>query len=212
MTTRTILSAAAIAIAAGAISLPLSAQDAQPQSFDLTGIGYDRGHAAARIVFIEFADFACSACGLFARDAMPILEKNHVATGRVKVKYVPFILGTFPRAMDAALAASCAGEQDAFWSMHDTLYRRQREWTGAADAKSRFQSYAGQLGLNTAQFSRCVQEQRGRAEIERNSEIARALQIRGTPTFFVNGARITGAIPADRIDDLIAAVEAQLGR
>lgn len=188
-----------------------TAQDAG-QSIDLTGIGHDRGMDSAPITIIEFADFACSACGLFARESMPILEKNHVETGRVRVKYVPFILGTFPRAMDAALAGSCAAEQNAFWPMHDVLYRRQREWTGARDAKTRFQSYAGQLGLNPVAFAQCMREERGRADIERNSEIARALQIRGTPTFFINGGRITGAIPAGSIDELIAAVEAQLGR
>lgn len=189
-----------------------AAQQTQQQSIDLTGVGYDRGIASAPITIIEFADFACSACGLFARESMPILEKNHVETGRVRMKYVPFILGTFPRAMDAALAGSCAAEQNAFWPMHDMLYRRQREWTGARDAKTRFQSYAAQLGLSPGAFAQCMREERGRAEIERNSEIARALQIRGTPTFFINGGRITGAIPAGSIDELIAAVEAQLGR
>ncbi len=185
-----------------------SAASAQP-TLDVTKLGYDRGSENAPITIIEFGDFACSACGLFARESMPIIQRDWVAKGRVRIKYIPFIIGMFPRAEDAARAAECAAEQDAFWPMHDVLYERQREWTGLGQARPHFEGYAKDLGLNLQRFRSCWDADRGKERIETNNAAARTLQIRGTPTFFVNGARIQGAIPADRIQAFLEAVAAQ---
>jgi protein-disulfide isomerase len=181
---------------------------AAQKPIDVASLGYDRGDPDAPITIIEFADFACSACGLFARETMPALERDWLANGRAKIKYIPFILGTFPRAMDAARAAECAAEQRAFWSMHDVLYTRQRDWSGMADVRAHFEGYARELKLDVPRFRTCWQADRVRGRIDANTEVARLLQIRGTPTFFINGARIQGAIPEARLKAYLETVAA----
>lgn len=191
-------------IALVVLALPARAQEQRP--IDVSSLGYDRGSPGAAILIIEFADFACSACGLFARETMPALQRDWVATGRARMKYIPFILGIFPRAMDAARAAECAAEQDTFWSMHDLLYRRQREWSGLGNARARMEAYAQELRLDMTRFRTCWDSDGHQARIDLNTEIARQLQIRGTPTFFINGARVTGAIPQAQMDAILQTV------
>lgn len=189
-------------------ALGLSAAPVRAQgTIDVSRAGYDRGDAEAPIVIVEFADFACSACGLFARETLPALHRDWVASGRARVKYIPFILGIFPRAMDAAEAAECAAEQDSFWPMHDMLYGAQREWTGAAEPRAKFVEFARRMALDVSRFEACIDGDRHRATIQANTRIAQQLKIRGTPTFFVNGARIQGALGHEQFDAILRTIE-----
>lgn len=165
------------------------------QGVDVTKLGYDRGMAGARILVVEFADFGCSACGQFARDVWPELQREFVATGRVQWKYVPFILGMFPNGDEAATAAECAADQDAFWSMHDLLYAKQKEWNKLKDPGPKFAQFARDLGLDANRFSRCYRSDAVAARTKQNDDAARELMVRSTPTFFVNGQRAVGALP-----------------
>jgi len=170
---------------------------------DLRGIGYDRGNPDARIRIVEFADFACSACSLFARETMPALEREYILTGIVQWKYVPFILGSFPNAEPAARAAECAAEQDAFWSMHDLLYDRQKEWFRTFRPDPILEGFAKELKLDLVAFSACYETNDVASGIARNNGIAEALYVRATPTFFINGARVRGALPIEQFRRII---------
>jgi protein-disulfide isomerase len=199
---RTVALAAAVLLGTGAPAVA-PAQDA---SIDVTNVGYDRGDPRAAIVIVEFGDFACSACGLFARETLPALYREYIAAGTVRIKYINFLLGTFRNAQGAALAAECAADQDAFWSMHDVLYQRQREWTGALSPRAHFDGFARQLGLDLTRFGRCMDDNRHGARILANTELARRLQIRATPTFFINGMRVQGAIPLESMRTIVQAL------
>lgn len=182
------------------VALPASAQD---QGTDVSKLGYDRGQPDAPITIIEFADFACSACGLFARETMPVILEDWIATGKAKLKYIPFILGIFPRAMDGARAGECAAEQDRFWPMHDLLYERQREWTGGGDVRRKLEAYASELNLDLAKFRACWDADTVRSRIEENTRVAVGLRIRATPTLFVNGGMIQGAVLPDQMTQVL---------
>jgi len=163
------------------------------QGLDLRGIGYEQGNPLARVVVIEFGDFGCSACGVFARDAWPTVKRDFVESGKVLWKYVPFVAGNFPNGPEAARAGECAGAQNAFWPMHDRIYEAQREWGRARNPRETFLGYAKELGLDEAAFSRCYQNDAGRERTNLAGQAARAAQVTGTPTFFINGQRVVGA-------------------
>ncbi|MGD8278314.1 MAG: thioredoxin domain-containing protein [Gemmatimonadota bacterium] len=177
------------------------------QSVDVTKMGYDRGMSGAPILVVEFADFGCSACGQFARDVWPELQREFVATGRVRWKYVPFILGMFPNGDEAVKAAECAADQDAFWSMHDLLFQRQKEWNRLKDPGPKFAEFAGALSLDTTVFGRCYETDGGAERTKQNDAAAKALMVRSTPTFFVNGQRALGALPIAEWRKIFALVE-----
>lgn len=184
----------------------LSPAAAQDGTVDVSSLGYDRGETDAQIVIVEFADFACSACGLFARETLPEVHREWIATGRARIKYIPFILGIFPRAMEAAEAAECAAEQDSFWPMHDMLYSLQREWSGAGDPRAKFVEYARRMALDVPGFESCLDADRHHETVRHNTRVAQQLQIRGTPTFFVNGARIQGAVPLEQMRAILGSM------
>jgi protein-disulfide isomerase len=171
---------------------------AQNQGIDLTDVGFDLGDPAAPVTVIEFSDFGCQFCGSFARESFPTLRGEYIATGKVRWKYIPYVLGIFPNGDRAAIAGECAAEQGdiAFWKMHDTLYERQNEWKSeGGGARALFASYAAQLQLDQNRFLSCYDQNRPAAVIARNDRLGKQIGIRATPTFFINGARIEGAIP-----------------
>jgi protein-disulfide isomerase len=180
----------------------------EPQSVDVTKLGYDRGMPGAPVLVVEFADFGCSACGQFARDVWPELQREFVANGRVQWKYVPFILGMFPNGDEAAKAAECAADQNAFWSMHDVLYEKQKEWSRLKNPQAKLAEFAGRLDLDAKAFDRCYTADSGAARTKQNDAAAKELMVRATPTFFVNGQRVVGALPITEWRKVFAMVSA----
>ena len=79
-------------------------------------------------------------------------------TGKVRYVFMDFPLTSIhPEAPLAAEAARCAGDQDAFLEMHHVLFERQGEWSGRADAGQVFAGFAGELGLEEASFTQCLE-------------------------------------------------------
>jgi protein-disulfide isomerase len=190
---------AAVAVLLAGAARPMAAQqDTLP-----AGVGYPRGDARAPLQVIEFSDFGCAYCAQFATQTFPELERNFIATGQVRWTFVPFRLVGFPNADAAAEAAECAGEQQAFWPMHDRLFADRDRWSDLPGSADPWLAYARALGLDTARFTRCTQSREMRGRIHRNTSIARVMGARATPTFFVNGRRVEGALPAARFRDLL---------
>lgn len=189
-------------IGAAMCSLPMAAR--AQQAAELIGIGYDRGVSTAPVTVIEFGDFGCSACGQFARETMPQIMSEYINRGIVRWKYVPFVLGPFPNGKEATRGGECAAEQSSFWRWHDAMFARQKEWGLLRDPRQRFIEFAKELGLDPSKFAACYDGTVGRDRTERNGEAADAFMVRGTPTFFVNGARVVGALRIEQFRKVIA--------
>lgn len=172
---------------------------------DLTGIGHDRGSATASVVLVNFSDFGCPYCGVFARETQPALEKEYVESGKVFVKYVPFVMGMFPNGGEAARAAECAGEQGAFWAMHDRLYEKQPEWKKISDPDPLLKRYAAALRLDATRFAACSIGGGLHARTAAATGAAEQLGVRVTPSFAVNGRGIEGALPLAQFRQLFDA-------
>jgi protein-disulfide isomerase len=188
------------------LGAPAAAQDR-----NVSPLGYEKGNPGAPITIIEFGDFGCSACGHFVRETFPQFNREFIATGRVRWKFVPFVLGSFPNSGAATRAAECAAEQDAFWSMHDLLYANQKEWTRLTGAYGQLEKYARQLGLNLRRFRSCYDQDRPAARVNENNRVASELLIRATPTFFINGQRAVGALPIEQWRRVIEVVSRRGG-
>lgn len=118
------------------------------------------------------------------------------------------ILG--PQSVRAAEASECAAEQDSFWPYHDLVFADQHE-SGTSLNQENLVGLAGEIGLNTSAFSECLSSGRHSDLISQESQIVRALGLRGTPGFLVNGLFINGAQPFEVfqqvIDQQLTAVE-----
>lgn len=191
-----------IELAAGEAPLPSLAETlgAFDQALAPGAPGYDRGSTRATVTVIEFADFGCRYCARFAAETYPALSGEFVKTGRVRWRYVPFVLGMFPNGDEAARAGTCAAEQGpaAFGRMHDRLFADQDAWLSAGDAAGVFASLARAAGLDAARFSSCYTSDATAQRIREANALAERLAVRSTPTFFVNGNRVEGALPAEQ--------------
>lgn len=190
----------------------LAREQVQNQRLDLSGIGHDLGSPDAPIKIIEFSDFGCPFCAQFAKISLPELHEEFIATGMVQWKYIPYILGIFPNGDRAALAGECAAEQgdDTFWSMHDKLYENQQEWKSEGrGARDLFARYATELELDREAFLSCYDEERPGKELNRIGQLGQQFGVRATPTFFINGERVEGAIPLELFRQAIREVAAR---
>lgn len=203
---------APIELSPGEAPAPPAAElrDALARALEPGAPGYDRGAARAPVTVLELADFGCPYCAGFATETYPSLAAEFVRTGRVRWKAMPFVLGMFPNGAAAARAAGCAGEQGsaAFGRMHDRLFERQEEWKGAADPLTLFRSYAAATHLDERRFASCYASEKAEARLRAANELADRLGVRATPTFFINGMRIEGALPAEQFG---AALRAAIG-
>ncbi len=154
------------------------------------------GPIDAQVVVVEFSDFQCPFCG----ETFPVVKEILADYGdRIRFIYRDFpIHSLHPQALTAALAAECAHEQGLFWPMHDKIFENQD--TLSAENLKR---WAVQIGVNSLQFGRCLDSQKYFAEVEQDFQEGVAAGVSATPTFFINGRRIEGAIPYTTFEQLI---------
>jgi len=158
------------------------------------------GPAGAPVTIVEYLDYQCPFCHRAQGVVDELLDRY---AGKVRFVHRDFLLGK-PRSLPAARAARCAGEQGKFWEYHRNLLVSSGDMSDE-DLRNR----AAAMGLDTGKFSACAASDRFDADIKRSTESGNSLGIDATPTFFVNGRRLTGALPADQFAEVI---DSELGK
>ena len=103
----------------------------------------------------------------------------------------------------AAEASECAREQQAFWPYHDQLYASQQGKNQGGFSKAKLKSMAAELGLAAPSFNQCLDEGKYAGLVAQETDAGKAMGIRATPTFLVNGQLIQGALPFVQFQELI---------
>lgn len=180
----------------GAEPTPVPAlTEAQAQLDGGWELGISKGDPNAPVVVQEFADYQCPACRQFASTSLTAqaIDEAYVKTGKVRWIFFDFPLQQHPNAVPAAEAARCAGDQGAYWRMHDLIFARQPEWSGERNPKGRFVEYARLLGLEADAFSDCLDSDRHLNVIRQSYARGVRLGVQSTPSFFVGRELIAGA-------------------
>jgi protein-disulfide isomerase len=160
------------------------------------------------LTVVEFSDFGCPYCGVFARETFPTLREEFVETGRVRWRFVPFVLGMFPNGLEAMRAATCVAEQgdEPFWRMHDLLFEKQEVWKASRDPDQLFRSYAVvSSGTDGDAFSACFDDARSADRATAANALARQGGVRSTPTFFIGRQMVQGALPVEEFRKVLEA-------
>jgi protein-disulfide isomerase len=153
------------------------------------------GAGSAPVTIIEFSDFQCPFC----RAAESSLKQVRQKYGdQVKLVYMDFPLGFHPHAMDAARAARCAADQDKFWQFHDALFLDQKKLD-----PDNLRETAAKVGLDHDKFNSCFSSDKHDVGIRRDMAEGNSLGVTGTPTFFINGRELLGALPPLKFDEVI---------
>ncbi|HBR80378.1 MAG: hypothetical protein UX09_C0054G0005 [Candidatus Uhrbacteria bacterium GW2011_GWE2_45_35] len=154
------------------------------------------GSQTAPLTIVMFGDFGCT----YSRDAaFTVRSLAYQYRDQVQLVYKDFPLTDLhPEAELAAEAAACANDQDHFWDMFDRLYQNQ-----SALSRESLIDYARALNLDIGRFISCLDNRTHQADVAQDYEEGLALGVYGTPTFFLNGEMVQGAIPADFLRALI---------
>jgi protein-disulfide isomerase len=128
-----------------------------------------------------------------------------VETGKARWKQIPFELGMFDNDDAAMRTAECAGQQGAqqFNRIRDLLFNGQDEWKNAENAAQTVRAYAREARLDLDRFDDCFRSAHAQERVRAANQLAEALEVNSTPTFFVNGRRIDGALPLQEFRRLL---------
>lgn len=166
------------------------------------------GDPNAKVTIVEFADYQCPFCEKFYTDTFPQIKKNYIDTGKIKFAYKNLaFLGK--ESTDAANAAMCARDQNKFWEFHDYLFTHQGPENSGTFAPDKLKGFAAALGLNTAQFNDCLDNQKDNAQVTADIAEANKNSFQSTPSFAVGTTPIVGAQPYAQFQ---AAIDAELAK
>lgn len=193
LTTVVIITVAMIFLSRPVATLTLPKETLVPTS------AHTKGNKDALVYLVEFSDFQCPACAAFAPVVESLVEKNK---NELLFVYRHFPLPKHQFAIPAALAAEAASTQGKFWEAATYLFANQDKFSDAL-----WDIMATNLSLDNAQFKKDMTAQTGKSTIDQDLSLATALNLPGTPTFFLNGALIKNL---NSPQDLIAAVETVL--
>ncbi|HEY6347779.1 MAG TPA: thioredoxin domain-containing protein [Candidatus Angelobacter sp.] len=155
-----------------------------------------KGPANAPVTIVEFAEFQCPFCG----NSVATLKHLEGKYGnRIRLVFRDFpLVGFHQDASKSAEAASCANDQGKFWEMYDKLFENQSRLK-----MSFLKQYASDIGLNSQQFSECLESGKYTNQWQRDIDEGSHYGVTGTPTFFVNGRMLVGSVPFDKFAQVI---------
>ena len=132
----------------------------------------------------------------------PELVERYVENGTLRIEWRDFAyLGQ--ESVKAAQAARAAQEQGRFWEYHDALYENQGSINGGTFSDEKLTDLAQGLGLDVESFESELTSSRYEAVVRRDLQEAREAGIQGTPSFIINGQRLTGPIPLEDFKQVI---------
>ncbi len=155
-----------------------------------------RGPQDALVTAVEFGDFQCLPCKDMDASLLQLLQ-DFPDDLRVVWKDFPDT-SQHKEALNAAIAARCAGIQGMFWEYHDLLLANQASINASA-----YPIFASQLGLDETSFAGCLQDETTRPIVERDFEEGLRLRLDATPYVFVNKRRVSGALRYELLKEIV---------
>ncbi len=175
----------------------------------IKGGAAEKGSANAKVTMVEFTDYQCPFCGRYYTDTYSQIVKNYVDTNKIRYITRDLPLPFHPNALPAAQIARCAGDQKKYFEMHGVLFSKQDDWANEADPKAKFESYAKEIGINSATAMKCLADGKYKDAVDADATLASTVGASGTPTFIVNGKVLVGAQPYAEFQRVIDAALAE---
>jgi protein-disulfide isomerase len=166
----------------------------------LDGARHIIGQANAKITMVEFGDYRCGYCRLYALEIFPQLKSEFVDSGKVRYAYRDTMSVGGAQTIAVSNATACVAEQDKFWAFHDLMFAQQDRWAGIQpgnDLNRTLASLSQQVGADPARVQSCVDAGRNAKAVQDDIAAASAFGVSGTPSFIINGYLFSGALPLE---------------
>lgn len=155
------------------------------------------GAVDAPVVMIEYSDYRCPFCGVYARKTQPDIVTKYVDTGQLRIEWRDLpVFGE--SSVNAAVAARAAGKQGLFWQFNEAVYAAAPEKGKAELSDPELLAFAKKVGVpDMAKFAADFKGPELRALVNADLAEGTALGLNSTPTFVINNQSIPGAQPLD---------------
>ena len=194
----------AAGIAAGALSLPNAALAQMSDSVSVADLMAEGalpdvwlGSKDAPITIIEYASMTCSHCAHFHEATYPTLKSKYIDTGKVRftIREFPFD----PIAVAGFMVARCAGDKRE--AMIGLLFSQQKNWAFTDKPLQGLTGLVKQTGMSQEKFDACLQDKALYTKVNEVFEKAsKVFKVDSTPTFFINGKKVSGAMSPEELD------------
>lgn len=175
-------------------------EDSSPLVVSIAGAPV-RGPSTALVTIVEFSDFQCPFC---ARVQPTLLDVQKRFGNKVRIVWRNQPLSFHPRAEPMAEAAHEAFVQrgnDGFWKLHDAFFKENGASLPQTDED--LVKLTTKAGFGAAKMRDAIRTKKHHATIERDIASAKKVGANGTPTFFINGRKLTGAQPLEKFETVI---------
>lgn len=158
------------------------------------------GEKNAPVTIIEYASLSCPHCAAFYEKAYQKLYKKYIKTGKVKFVYRDFPLNQ--PALAGAVVAVCKSEEveaenraESYYNFIKALFKNQDSWAFDENFIKKLESIALLDGMSKIKFDECIDDKKLQEKIlKARLAAAKSLNLRSTPTFFINNTKIEGFI------------------
>lgn len=157
-----------------------------------------RGNQNAAVTVIEYSDFECPFCLRF-QSTIEQIYNEYKDKALFVYRHFP-LRSLHPEAQKAAEASECAAEQGKFWEMHDKIFAANAAQNMSVE---QWKKEATALGLNASKFNDCLDSGKFASKVAQQQAGGQAAGVQGTPTTFVNGQLVNGAVPYEQVKAVI---------
>ncbi len=180
--------------------LPVAAEDSGTDILEQV-----MGDASAPHELVEYASLSCPHCAHFHTNVLPDIKSRFIDTGQVRLVFRDFPLDR--PALTGSMLAHCQPDHH-FFPVLDQLFLHQAKWATAESPKDILKELLLQFGISSEDVDACFAEtDSNRTRLERilatRLDGQNRLKVDSTPTFFLNGTKISGRLDADVLAGLI---------
>ncbi len=155
------------------------------------------GDPNAPVTVIEYAATTCSHCAHFTETGFPVLKSKYIDTGKVKYTLREFPLN--PLDVAGYMLARCSGDAK-YYAVVDLLMRNQEKWAFVPKPLDALASMVKQAGFTQESFEACLKDQKIYDAVIAVRERGEKVGVDSTPTFFINGKKVSGAMTPKDIE------------
>lgn len=155
------------------------------------------GSADAPVSVVEYASMSCPHCAHFDETTFDDFKIKYIDSGKVRYVFREFPLNA--PAYAAAMVARCA-PADRYFDIVHAYFRSQEEWLMGSDVKAGLFEVAKTFGFTPDSFNACLENQALFKAIDGVKNRGASFGVQATPTFFINGKRVSGALTLDELD------------
>jgi protein-disulfide isomerase len=183
-----------------------AAATADPEVTDALSVAgpmgdYALGSADAPVTVYEYASLTCNHCAAFHLQSFPEIKEKYIETGKVRwvIRAFPFD----PAATAAVMLARCSGES-RYYKFLDVLFEQQPQWAFQGNPGENLEAIAKQGGFSSEAYQACIKDEAIFAHVRDVQTRGQDVHgVRSTPTFFVNGEQVAGALPFAEFEEVL---------